>query len=65
MGLLQAASQLVLGVSFLFLLLLGFSFAFLESGTGSYVVAQLTLIPVVFSLVASIAILYTGWDPFE
>ncbi|SEW31321.1 hypothetical protein [Natrinema salifodinae] len=64
MGFLQAVSQIVLGVNFLFLLLLGFSFVFAEPGTGAYIVAQLTLIPVVLSLVASVAVIYTGWDPF-
>lgn len=65
MGLLQTMSQLALGVNFLFLLLLGFSFLFLEPGTGPFVVATLTLIPVVLSLIASVLIIYTGWDPFE
>ncbi|WP_222912993.1 hypothetical protein [Natrinema sp. SYSU A 869] len=64
MGFLQAVSQVVLGVNFLFLVLLGFSFIFIEPGTGPYVMAVLTLIPVVLSLVASVAIIYTGWDPF-
>ncbi|WP_137290511.1 hypothetical protein [Natronorubrum halophilum] len=64
MGFLQSISQVVLGVNFLFLLLLGFSFVFLEPGTGPYVVAVLTLIPVVLSLVASVAVIYTGWEPF-
>lgn len=64
MGFLRSVSQIVLGVNILFLLLLGFSFAFIEPGTGSYVMAQLTLVPVVISLAASIAILYTGWEPF-
>ncbi|WP_247004240.1 hypothetical protein [Halosolutus gelatinilyticus] len=64
MGFLKAASQLVLGVSILFLLLLGFSFLYLEPGSGPYVVAVLTLVPIVLSLGASIVILYTGWDPF-
>lgn len=64
MGFLQAISQVVLGVSILFLLLLGFSFAVVEPGTGPYIVALLTLIPVVLSLVASILVLRTGWEPF-
>ncbi|ELZ15424.1 MULTISPECIES: hypothetical protein [Haloterrigena] len=64
MGFLRSVSQVVLGVNFLFLVLLGFSFLFLEPGTGPYVVAVLTLIPVVLSLVASVAVIYTGWDPF-
>ncbi|SER39844.1 hypothetical protein [Natrinema salaciae] len=64
MGFLRSVSRVVLGVNVLFLLLLGFSFLFLEPGTGAYVVAVLTLIPVVLSLVASVAVIYTGWDPF-
>ncbi|ADB63261.1 hypothetical protein Htur_4450 (plasmid) [Haloterrigena turkmenica DSM 5511] len=64
MGFLQSASQIVLGVNFLFLLLLGFSFLFIEPGTGPFVIAVLTLIPVVLSLVASVAVIYTGWEPF-
>lgn len=64
MGFLQTVSQVVLGVNILFLLLLGFSFAFIEPGTGPYVIAVLTLVPVVLSLVASVAVIYTGWEPF-
>lgn len=64
MGFLQSVSQVVLGINFLFLLLLGFSFLYLEPGTGPYVIAVLTLIPVILSLVASVAVIYTGWDPF-
>lgn len=65
MGLLQAASRTILGIDILFLVLLGFCFAYLEPGSGSYVVAQLTLVPVVLTFVAGAAVLYTGWDPFE
>ncbi|ELY92181.1 hypothetical protein [Natrialba taiwanensis] len=64
MGFLQAISQIVLGVNFVFLLLLGFSLVFGDPGTGPYVVAQLALIPVILSLAGSIAVLYTGWEPF-
>lgn len=65
MGLLQFASRVVLGIDVLFLLLLGFSFLYIEPGSGPYVVAILTLVPVVFTFVMSVAVLYTGWDPFE
>lgn len=65
MGLLQVASKTIIGIDILFLLLLGFSLAFLERGSGSYVTAMLTLVPVVLTFVASVAILYTGWDPFD
>lgn len=65
MGMLQSASRLVLRIDALFLLLLGFSFLYIEPGSGAYVVASLTLIPTVLTLVMSLAVLYTGWDPFE
>lgn len=65
MGLLQSGSRTVLGMNVLFLLLLGFSFLFLEPGSDSWVTAQMTLVPVVLGLVASIVVLYTGWEPFQ
>ena len=65
MGLIQSGARTVLGMNVLFLLLLGFSFLFMGSDTGARVVAELTLIPVVLGIVASIAVLYTGWEPFE
>lgn len=64
MGFLQAISQIVLGVSILFLLLLAFSFAVVEPGSGPFIIAVLTLIPVVLSFIASVLILRTGWEPF-
>lgn len=65
MGLLQTASRTVLGIDIFFLLLLGFSFLYLEPGTGSYVTATVTLIPIVLTFVASLLVLYTEWEPFE
>ncbi|MCO8244808.1 MULTISPECIES: hypothetical protein [unclassified Haladaptatus] len=65
MGLLRTASRTVLGIDILFLLLLGFSFLYLEPGTGPYVTATVTLIPIVFTFVMSVVVLYTGWEPFE
>lgn len=65
MGLMQKASRTILGIDLLFILLLAFSFSFLEPGTGSYVVAQLTLVPVLLTAVVSVLILYTGWSPFD
>lgn len=65
MGILQFASRVVLGIDMLFLLLLGFSFLYIEPGSEPYVVAILTLVPTVFTLVMSVVVLYTGWDPFE
>ncbi|MFP8953490.1 hypothetical protein ACLI4Z_11020 [Natrialbaceae archaeon A-arb3/5] len=64
MGFLQDVSQLVLAINIVFLFLLVFSLLFVEPGTGAYVVAHLTLIPVVLSLIGSLAIIYTGWEPF-
>ncbi|RDI69861.1 hypothetical protein [Halopelagius longus] len=65
MGILQSASRTVLGIDVLFLLLLGFSFLYLDPGTRSYVMAQLTLIPVALTFLASVVLIYTQWDPFE
>lgn len=63
MGLIQTASKTIIGIDILFALLLGFSFLYLEPGSGSYVVAQITLVPVVSTFVASVAIVYFEWDP--
>lgn len=63
-SMLQGAAKAILALDILVLVLLGFSFPFLEPGTGSYVVAQLTLVPTVLTLIGSIVVLYTGWDPF-
>lgn len=64
MGFLQSVSQVVLAMAILFLLLLAFSLIAGEPGTGSYIIAQLTLIPVVLSFIASLIVIYTGWEPF-
>jgi hypothetical protein len=63
MGLLRSAAKVILGVDILFLLLLAFSFYYLEPGTGPYVTAQLTLVPSVLSFVAAAAVVRTGWEP--
>lgn len=65
MGLLQSASRLLFGIDVLFLLLLGFSFIYIEPGTGPFVVATLTLVPIGLTLVGSLIVLYTGWEPFD
>lgn len=65
MGLLQSASRNLLGLNIFFLLLLGFSLLYVDAGTGSYVVAQITLIPIVLTTVAAVVIIYTEWSPFE
>lgn len=64
MGLLRTAAKTLVGIDVLFLLLLGFSFLYLEPGTKSYVVGQLTLVPIVLTLVASIGVMYLDWNPF-
>lgn len=64
MGLLRSAARVIIAMDILFFLLLLFSLVFGEPGTGSYIVAQLTLIPVVLSFIASVAVVHTGWDPF-
>ena len=65
MGLLRSAARTILGIDILFLVLLGFSLALLEPGTSSYVVAQLTLLPVVLTFIASILVIRFDWKPFE
>lgn len=65
MGLIQSGARTVLGMNVLFLLLLGFSFLFMGPDANARVIAQLTLVPVVLGIVASVAVLYTGWEPFE
>lgn len=64
MGFLQAMSQVVMAISVVFFLLLAFSLVIGDPGTGSYVIAQLTLVPVVLLFVASVFVIYTGWEPF-
>lgn len=64
MGFLQSVAQVVLAMAILFFLLLAFSLVAGEPGTGAYIVAQLTLIPVVLSFIASVVVIYTGWEPF-
>lgn len=64
MGLLRSASRTIIGLDVLFLLLLGFSFLFVEPGSAAFVVAVLTVPPIVLTLIGSAVVLYTGWDPF-
>lgn len=61
----RSVLKLVFGVNVLFLLLLGFSYPYLESGTGSYVVATLTF-GTCLVMLALVAILsYFEWDVFD
>lgn len=57
--------RVVFGVNVLFLLLLAFSYPYLEPGTGSYVVALLTagLCSVMLGLVGIIT--HFKWDVFD
>lgn len=64
MGLLRTAAKTIVGIDILFLLLLGFSFLYLKPGTKSYVVGQITLVPVALTLLASVVVVYFDWDPF-
>lgn len=64
MGVMQSASRFIIAIDMVFLLLLGFSALYIEPGTGSYVAAQLTLVPTLVTLGGAIAVLYTGWEPF-
>jgi hypothetical protein len=45
------------GVDILFMLLLAFSFYYLDPGSASYVTAQLTLVPTVLSFVAAAVVI--------
>ncbi|WP_424005171.1 hypothetical protein ACOZ4I_17660 (plasmid) [Haloarcula salina] len=65
MGLLQSTSKVVLKIDILFLVLLVFSLYNLDPGTGSYVAATLSLLPVTLTLAGVLAVIYTGWEPFE
>lgn len=63
MGLLRAAAKTIVGIDILFLFLLGFSFLYLEPGTKSYVVGQITFVPIALTLMASVIVIYFDWDP--
>lgn len=51
-------------VSLAFLLLLGWSFLYLEPGTPSYVIGQVSAIGLTVTLVGTTIALYSGWEPF-
>ncbi|WP_415378841.1 hypothetical protein [Halosimplex sp. TS25] len=61
----RSVLKLVFGINVLFLLLLGFSYPYLEPGTASYVVAVMTagLCLTMLALVALIS--YFEWDVFD
>lgn len=64
MGFLRTAAKTIVGIDILFVILLGYSFLYLEPGTQSYVVAQITLVPIAATFVASLLVVYFDWDPF-
>lgn len=57
--------RVVFGINVLFLLLLGFSYPYLEPGTGSYVAAVMTFGLCVVMLSAVGFITYFEWDVFD
>ncbi|MDJ1433628.1 hypothetical protein [Halostagnicola sp. A-GB9-2] len=64
MTLMQSVCKTMITLDILFALLLAFSYPHLDPGSGSYVVAQLTLVPVLLTFCVSCLILYFEWDPF-
>ncbi len=64
MTFMQSVCKTMITLDILFVLLLAFSYPYVEPGGGSYVVAQLTLIPIALTFCASVIILYVEWDPF-
>jgi hypothetical protein len=61
----NSVMRVVFGVNVLFLLLLGFSYPYLEPGTGSYVVAVLTFGLCVVMLAIVGLMTYFEWDVFD
>ena len=54
----------ILALSLVMLLLLGWSFIYLEPGTPSYVIAQVSAVVVVSTIVGTLLALFSGWQPF-
>lgn len=65
MGRTQSVLRTVFTVSILFLLLLGFSYPFIEPGTGAHVAAALTVVPLVLTLVMASVLTYAGSDVLD
>lgn len=61
----KSVLKLVFGVNVLFLLLLGFSYPYLEPGSGSYVVATITFALCVTMLVLVAILTYFDWNVFD
>lgn len=56
-------ARLCIGIDVLLLVLLGYSFAFLEPESASFVIATITLIPIAITLVGGLTVLHFDWDP--
>ncbi|WP_135365052.1 hypothetical protein [Halosimplex halophilum] len=64
MGLVRQVSRIVLTLDVLFVLLLGFSYAFGTFDAETRVVTTLAAIPIVLSFVAAAVVVAVDWDPF-
>lgn len=51
-------------INVVLLLLLGWSFLYLEPGTASYVIGQVSAIIVVATTIGTLLALVSGWQPF-
>lgn len=65
MGRTQTVLQLVFRINLVFLVLLAFSYFFIEPGSGEQVVAVLALIPMIFMLVLTLYLSYTESEIFD
>lgn len=54
----------IFAVNVAMLLLLGWAFIYLEPGTPSYVIGQVSAIVVVATLLGTFVALYSNWSPF-
>lgn len=61
----RSVLKLVFGINVLFLLLLGFSYPYLEPGTDSYVVAAMSAAICLTMLVLVAIITYFDWRVFD
>lgn len=61
----RSVLKLVFGINVLFLLLLGFSYPYLEPGTGSYVVAAMSAALCLTMLIVAAVITYFDWGVFD
>ncbi|RRJ31575.1 hypothetical protein EIK79_07655 [Halocatena pleomorpha] len=54
----------IFAVSVTMLLLLGWSFIYLEPGTPSYVIGQVSAAVIVVVIAGTLLVLSSGWEPF-